>query len=525
MVDRSGPQPSFVLFMTDQHRADWLGCAGHHVLRTPNIDALARGGTRFTDCFVAHPICMPNRASLITGRMTSVHGVRHNGLSLPLDTNTFVETLRRAGYVTGLIGKGHHQPFTPMTPRMARGSWDTEPGTEARLATDGQAYASERADLWAKDPDHNVDLPYYGYTHADIVSRHGDNTGGAHARWLQTHVPNYKDLIGPDNQLPHDYTRPDAVRTALPEEAYSTSFVRDRAVEFLETHGQGDQPYFLMVSFPDPHHPFTPPGKYWDMYDPADMELPASFAGMNNGTPLYEQLREYEPPPGAFRGALEGVTEQHTREAMALTAGMITMVDDAVGAVGAAIAETGAGDRTVQVFTSDHGDMMGDHAMLLKGPLHLDGVIRVPLLWNDPQQSSVATAAALVSTVDIAPTILARAGVDAYNGMQGCDLAPTLETGAIVRNQLLVEQDAHVPLALTGDLPPRLRTIVTPHWKMNVYLDQDWGELFNRLDDPHECQNLWSDPSAQQVRSEMMFALTQELMRTVDRSPLPVAMG
>ena len=525
MAEQRNERPNFVLFMTDQHRADWLGSAGHPVVRTPHLDALAAAGTRFTDCFVAHPICMPNRASLLTGRMTSVHGVRHNGLSLPLDTNTFVESLRRAGYVTGLIGKGHHQPFTPMEPRMPRGTWDTEPGTEARFMPDASEYLSERADLWAENPDHNVELPYYGYTHVEAVSRHGDNTGGAHARWLQEHVPNYKDLIGPKNQLPHDYVRPDAVRTALPEDAYSTSFVRDRALEFLAEHADADQPYFLMVSFPDPHHPFTPPGRYWDMYDPADMVLPANFGGMTNGTPLYEQLRDYEPPPGAFRGALEGVGERHAREAMALTAGMISMVDDAVGAVRDAVDTTGAGDRTVQLFTSDHGDMMGDHGLLLKGPLHLDGVIRVPLLWSDPQRPSVAASSALVSTVDIAPTILARAGVDIFNGMQGRDLGAALEIGTPVRDQVLVEQDAHVPLALTGELPPRLRTIVTPQWKMTTYLDQDWGELFNRVDDPHETQNLWADAAAEAVRAELLFALTQELMRTVDRSPLPIAMG
>lgn len=518
-------RPNFVLFMTDQHRADWLGCSGHPVLKTPNIDALATNGTRFDSCFVAHPICMPNRASLLTARMSSIHGVRHNGLSLPLDSNTFVDCLRRAGYVTGLIGKGHHQPFSPMNPRMDRGAWETDRLSEARLMPDAASYQMERADRWAEDPDYDVIYPYYGYSHVDHVSRHGDNTGGGHGRWLAEHLPGYKQLVGPENQLPHDYSLPDAVRTALPEDAYSTAYVRDRAVEFLEAHGNGDQPYFLTVSFPDPHHPFNPPGKYWDMYDPADMIIPPNAGGMTGGTPLYEQLRAHQPAPGAFRGALEAIDERQTREAMALTAGMIAMIDDAVGAVSAAVGESEGADRTVQVFTTDHGDMMGEHGMLRKGPINLDGVIRVPLLWSDPQLDSVEATDALASTIDIGPTILARAGVDGFNGIQGLDLAPTLETGDRVRDELLVEQDAHVPLPLTGEWPPRLRTIVTPEWKMTVYLDQEWGELFHRIEDPHEMQNLWSDPDTQIVRSELTWALTQELMRAVDRSPLPIAMG
>ena len=166
-------RPNFVFFMTDQQRADWLGCGGHPVLKTPNLDAIGASGTRFDNCFVAHPICMPNRASLLTGRMPSVTGVRHNGLSLPRDSNTFVDCLRRAGYVTGLIGKGHHQPFSPMTPRMTRGTWDTDPYSEARSMPDASDYLEERADHWADDPDHDVTYPYYGYTHTDLVSRHG----------------------------------------------------------------------------------------------------------------------------------------------------------------------------------------------------------------------------------------------------------------------------------------------------------------------------------------------------------------
>lgn len=521
MTDR----PNFVVFMTDQQRADWLGCTGHPILQTPNLDALAAGGTRFDNCFVAHPICMPNRASLLTGRMSSVHGVRHNGLALPTDTNTFVDCLRRAGYVTGLIGKGHHQTFSPMTPFMTRGTWDTDPWSEARRMPDATDYLQERWKRWAEDPDYDVTYPYYGYSHVDHVSRHGDATGGGHERWLQKHLPNYKDLLGPKNQLPHDYGLPDAVRTALPEEAYSTFYIRDRAMEFIDAHGRGDQPFFLLVSFPDPHHPFTPPGRYWDMYQPADMQLSPNFDGMSGGTPLYEQLRKHQPEPGAFRGALEGIDEQHAREVMALTAGMIAMIDDAVGDVRTAISSSPTADHTVQAFTSDHGDMMGDHGMLRKGPIHMDAVIRVSLLWNDPQMDSVPESDALVSTIDIGPTILARAGVPGYNGIQGLDLSPTLGAGSPVRDQLLVEQDAHVPIPLTGELPPRIRTIVTPEWKMTVYLDQDWGELFNRTEDPHEMQNLWSDAAAQNTRADLLWLLSQELMRTVDRSPLPIGVG
>ena len=105
-------RPNILYFMTDQHRADWLGCAGHPIVKTPNIDRLANRGTRFTNFYVNSPICMPNRAAVMTGRYPSVNGARHNGLPLPQSANTFVDVLRLEGYDTASIGKSHHQPFT-----------------------------------------------------------------------------------------------------------------------------------------------------------------------------------------------------------------------------------------------------------------------------------------------------------------------------------------------------------------------------------------------------------------------------
>ena len=109
-------RPDFLFIMTDQHRADWLGCYGHPVVRTPHIDALAAGGTRFDEFFVATPVCMPNRASFMTGRYPTVHGLRYNGCLLSQRANTFVDVLRAGGYRTASIGKSHLQPFTDNEP-------------------------------------------------------------------------------------------------------------------------------------------------------------------------------------------------------------------------------------------------------------------------------------------------------------------------------------------------------------------------------------------------------------------------
>src|SRR5438270_10919745 len=113
-------RPNFLFIITDQHRADHLGCYGNSVLRTPNIDGLAHNGTRFDNFYVATPVCMPNRATLMTGRMPSLHRVRSNGIPLSLAANTFVDALRASGYETALVGKSHLQNFTGRPPILTR---------------------------------------------------------------------------------------------------------------------------------------------------------------------------------------------------------------------------------------------------------------------------------------------------------------------------------------------------------------------------------------------------------------------
>ena len=231
---------NFLLFITDQHRADFLGCYGHPVLRTPHIDSIAARGTRFDRFYVASPVCMPNRASLMTGRMPSVHGVRSNGIPLSMNSVTFVELLRDAGYRTALIGKSHLQNFTSWPPIVRRpppreGYREPSGDLTQALRNDlgGPSYQQETPEYWnAKDA--QVQTPFYGFDHVTLVRAHGDEPGGDYDRWLAERDPKAKALLGPENSLPHDYTVPQAYRTAIPEELYATSFIGDRAQAFLQ---------------------------------------------------------------------------------------------------------------------------------------------------------------------------------------------------------------------------------------------------------------------------------------------------
>ncbi|MCB1391141.1 MAG: sulfatase-like hydrolase/transferase [Rhodobacteraceae bacterium] len=514
-------RPSFILFITDQHRADFLGCYGHPVLRTPHIDAIAAAGTRYDRFYVASPVCMPNRASLMTARLPSSHGVRMNGIPLDQRNVTFVDLLRAADYETALIGKSHLQIMggsPPMMPRPpVKDGYHVAPAplSEAvRHDLSSDRYRSETATHWA-DPGAAVPVPFYGFDHVELVTGHGDALGGDYRRWLLERCPEADSLTGAANQLPHGYACPQAVRTALPEHLYPTAYIAERAEAWLRSRVGSDRPFFLMVSFPDPHHPFNPPGHYWDLYDPDAMPVPEAFT-----------RNDWMPPPhvagihaqrsegtAALKGmGTIGVTAREAQEAQALTCGMIAMIDDAVGRVRAAPGAAGA----VQVFTSDHGDHLGDHRLMLKGAEQYDQITRVPMLWADPDRRGPASTGAMGQTHDIGTTILDRARIAPAIGMQGISL---LEGG---RDEALIQYDHQKTNPGIGQ-GPRVHTLRHGRWRLSLIAGVDWAELYDLDSDPGELVNLWNSPDHAGVRADLLERLARAEIAAVDRAPFPVA--
>lgn len=516
-------RPNFLFIITDQHRADHLGCYGNKIVKTDNIDALASHGTRYNRFYVANPICMPNRASIMTGRMSSLHGARHNGIPLSQNHTTFVELLKDAGYRTGLIGKSHLQSFTGLeaTNKFKPQAGKHTPTNGLRDAIKnnrhGTEYDLEIAPKWKTPLANRVDGNFYGFDHVQVAADHGDSATGDYLLWARSKHENFDQLVGPENALPDNrINAPQAWRTAVPEELYSTSWIAGCAEEYLEEQVNSEQPFFLQMSFPDPHHPFTPPGKYWDMYDPADIELPASFG--NGHLPPIQAMREALQQGADKRDNQNpfAVTEQEARELIALTYGSITMVDDAIGRVLTRLKALGLSDNTVVIFTSDHGDYMGDHGLMLKLLLHFQSIIRVPFIWNDPTLCDAPKVEQqLGSSIDISSTILARAGIQPYNGIQGRDLMTSNAPDAIV-----VEEDSQRPM-IGFDRPQRVRTLVTDRYRMSLRHGEDWGELYDLQQDPHEMVNLFDDPASLSVKNELTALMLNKLIELQDRAPLP----
>jgi arylsulfatase A-like enzyme len=530
MSSSASPRPSFILFITDQQRADFLSCYGHPLLRTPHIDSIAARGTVFDRFYVASPVCMPNRASLMTGRMPSVHGVRCNGIPLSMNAVTFVDLLRDAGYRTVLIGKSHLQNFTAWPPLGKRSEPRTgyhEPSLELREAvrTDlhNPRYEQETPEFW-KNENARVATPFYGFDEVTLVRAHGDDAGGDYDRWLIERAPHARSLLGPGNSLPHDYVCPQAWRTAIPEELYCTAFLGERAAAFLDRQ-KGDAPFFLMVSFPDPHHPFNPPGKYWDMYSPAAFPVPEAYL-RNDWTPP-KHVRAVLDARAAGKANLTGmntiaVSAREAQEARALTCGMIACIDDAIGSVLRALGRSGQQERTVLIFTSDHGDHLGDHRLLLKGAELYQSIVRVPFIWADPQASGYPSRSrALASTIDITASVLERARIEPFDGMQGQSLLSAMAgAGAPARDCVFIQYEHQAPSPLSGK-PPRVHSVIDDRYRLSVFDGTPWGELYDLADDPGELDNLWDDVGHAPIRARMMERLAYAQIAHIDRVPLP----
>jgi len=525
-------KPNFIVFLTDQQRWDHVGCYGNEILKTPNIDALARGGVRFERFYVSSPLCQPNRATLMTGRTPMVHGVRTNGIALDRNSVTFVDLLRAAGWRTALIGKSHLQNVTglPPGPRAPAHPERAAPPAELQEATRGHRrgpeYDAEVNPMWRKDPLRAVPkLPYYGFDTVRLAASHSDRVQGDYTCWFNSRHPNPDSLRGRPNAIPDEtITVAQSWRTSIPEELYPTTYVADQTISYLKYHQDSAEgrPFFVTCSFPDPHHPFTPPGKYWDMYNPDDIPVPTSH---------HKPMTSADMPAGLWFAYEKGrdepdaqwpvpVSARHAQEAIALNYGMISMVDDAVGRVLAAMTpEVRA--NTIVIFTSDHGDYMGDHGVILKLGLHFQGVVRVPFVWQDPDGASGKVREDLGGTIDIGATILARAGLQSYFGMQGRDL---FDVDADPRDGILID-DHGMAVFKDPEAKAGLMSYITDEWRLSVWEGSDWGELYSLADDPDEMTNLWSDADHAAIRQSLLHRLLREMISLRDRALTPTSLA
>ncbi len=499
-----------VLFLiTDAQRADHLGCTGNLIIKTPNLDRLANEGIRFTNHFCTNPICMPNRATLATGVYPNVHGVRSNGINLRLTIPTIIQTLNKRGWYTAAIGKIHHQYWLGPFRHKSRSA---ESITDWAIKRDKNYPVRE-----------NFPLPYYGYQEVEVVSGNGSVCSGHYLQWLEEKSPEQANRM---KKRVQNYDNLFSLFCdEIPEELYNTTYVKERTIAFLERYANGDygnKPFYLHCSFPDPHYPLFPPQQYRDMYKPDKVKLPPNFTDIRN---LYGHkfLGPHLKNPPFKKAFLRESSEEEVRKITALTYAAVSYVDYTIGQILAALDKLGYSDNTIVVFMSDHGDLMGDHGLLFKGPCPFNGVLQLPLIWKVPGLTKPAVSDSLVSSIDYPKTILNTLNIPERHqppDMQGFDINPILKNpNEKVKDSIFIENDEEI-----GPLEARLRHLITENYKITIYEGMsNFGDIYDRKNDPNELNNLWYDNNYKDIRFKLVNKVLHENLKAQTKVPKRIA--
>ena len=345
---QAGARPKNVLLiMSDQHKPDALGFSGHKVARTPNLDAFAATATNFSNCYCSNPVCTPSRASLLTGLYTHHHGAFNNGTPWPFEHKTMAHMFGAAGYMSALIGKMHFVDAQThgFDYRLDFNDWYQFLGPKTKLYADELGHPNsgsglpEIDDLWRDFGD-----PWKDAREKD--DRQGNVSIGRVSK--------------------------------IPEEQQFDSFVARESIRFLKQHSR-QQPFFLVTSFLRPHDPFMPSQRFADMFRPEDMQLSPSYGKV-----------DLETVPREVRNAIERNNPtpelnnpETARRHMAYYYANLAEMDDNAGKVLRALHELNLDNDTIVLYTSDHGEMLGDHKLWQKFQFY-ESSVRVPLIVRSP---------------------------------------------------------------------------------------------------------------------------------------------
>ena len=500
MSSRTRERPNVLFIITDQQRRDSLGCYGNPVAQTPNLDRLSSEGVTFDNAFSANVICMPSRATLLTGRYPRTHGVITNGVALSEDEITLGHCLTQAGYTTAAVGKTH------LTPHGGDGH-EFPPGS-------GRTYVGPEMRAWhAAGKDYP--LPYYGFQHLATHQNHpGDGTH--HRAELVAVDPKLPELWERENALEPPTGAPSSWKSAMPEEHSSSQWVADKTMAFVDRFAEEGNPFFIQVGFPDPHFPYCPVAPWCHMYDPADVpppnrtqeEVALKSDHYRRRLARFEQALGYHPTD---------MPEAYLREIIAHTYGMVSQIDHNVGRIVAHLEARGLAENTVVVFLTDHGEHLGDHHLIYKAIVY-DELYHMPMIfWGPGRLAGGRRVDALTSYVDFMPTILDLAGVDAPRGVQGRSFRAALADEEFAgREAVFLEDDEE-------DNRSFCRTLRTARYQMTVYLPTREGELYDVQEDPAQQRNLWNDAGYARVKADLFEQMAFEMMLACDPKPERVA--
>ncbi|CAM5763936.1 alkaline phosphatase family protein [Mesorhizobium amorphae] len=495
-----------VLFiMCDQLRFDYLSCAGHKTLATPNIDRLASRGVRFTNAYVQSTVCGPSRMSAYTGRYMRSHGSTQNGVPLRVGEPTLGDHLREIGVRCALIGKTHMTADHEGMERLGIsadsiiGVHLSECGFEPYERDDGLHPSSS----YDPDPTYDAYLREQGFD-AENPWEHWANSGE-----------------GEQGENLHGWLLVHADKAArIPEEHSETPYMTRRAMRFIEEAEAAGQSWCAHLSYIKPHWPYIVPAPYHAMYDKDDVQ-PAirGEAERIAANPVYEAFQQERYSRNFSR-------DEVREKVIPCYMGLIKQIDDQLGHLFAFMGERGLFENTMIVFTSDHGDYLGDHWLGEKYMFH-DVSVKVPMIVYDPSREADSTrgttSEALVEMIDLAPTFLDHfGGKQKSHVLEGRSLAPLLHgpTPENWRRYAISEYDYGADLArLKLNLPLsdcRLFMITDGRYKL-IHGEGVPPMLFDRTNDPYELSDLGRKPEFAGIVATLRAALFHWLVTPKNR--------
>ena len=458
-------RPNILVLMPDQFRADCLGVAAHPCVQTPELDRLARDGTRFEGCYSASPICMPARAAFLTGKPPQQTGMWRNQGRVTTATPTYAQIMSKEGYRTGHIGKSH--------------------------------YYEHLKNTHLRD-----ELPYMRSLGLEDVQE----TTGPHAtRWTDSILSDHWERRGLLTTFREDYRRREEHRkrtgrealwpSPVPEEEHMDSFVGTMAVTYLLEY-RDSRPFCLFVGFGGPHEPWDPPASWAQRYESTDPPSPLPTPELSAW--LTPEAREYQSkitnktfPDGDWQALRR------------LYYAKVSHVDHWIGRILSALDARGLTDSTHVIFFSDHGERACDRGGLYKS-VFFDDSVRVPaIIRRADGQNAGQVVPGLCSNMDLLPTMLDMGGLES-RGWIGKSLLPsTLDAGAALHD-VVGSQIEFGPLRTT--------MIRTARGKLVVDQKSRALQMFDVQRDPHEMSNLVGNPDATALENDLRRSLREWML-------------
>ncbi len=486
--------PNIVWYCTDQQRFDTIGRLGNPYVHTPRIDQFMQEATVFTHAFVQCPICTPSRSSFLTGMHPSFLRANRNGnarFTDGADQRLITRILAEAGYDCGLTGKLH----------LAGAAEGPEPRADDGYRFFEYSHAPRR--------DYTNHTDYYQW-----IARQGGDPDVVLQRLDDEKFPR-----PPEDMYQGGLYEPTPDFDNAPPEYHQTTWCTEMAIDFVGEAEESGKPWLISLNPFDPHPPHDAPWEFYRRFDPNTLPEPvfaeSDIAHQNKLAAAGIDFQSQSMPPEHWQ--FPGVKASYYA--------MIELIDEQFGRLLDFLEANDLRDNTIVIFTSDHGEMLGDHGLVLKGCRFYDPLVRVPLMisWPGHFEAGVISEA-LVEAVDIAPTLAEAAGLAMAEDTHGRSLLPILTGEApLDEHRDFVRSEYHD--AVEGDDESSASMYRDRRWKLVVYHGNEIGELYDLEADPTESHDLWDDPTHLAIKAELLQRSYDASIAVLDLGPDRIMMA